>query len=82
MEGDFGGGFDGGTSDRTSNICYRCGSYYHINDDSCPVCKNLTEEQAEEHKRKLINARVDKNENIGYLFFALALIIIILFVVM
>jgi len=64
-----------------NNTCKRCGISYSLNENICPNCSNFTNKEAEDFKNNLINAKADTNKGMGYLFFFLAILIIIIFVV-
>ena len=77
MEGMCGGNL----SERQGNLCNRCGCLYSFSTMECPECKNLSDVEAKIKKQTLLNARADANKSIGYLFYFIAFILIILIVI-
>ena len=68
-------------SKRQGNLCHRCGCLYSFSTMECPECKNLSDVEAKIKKQKLLNARADANKSIGYLFYFIAFLLILLIII-
>jgi len=65
----------------TAKYCKRCGANYSLLERKCEVCINLSDEQAETKRLKIINEKVKFNKNITILF-TLSALFLTIFVLM
>lgn len=66
--------------ERSANVCNRCGCVYSLTTSTCPKCKNYTDKEAKVIKQKLLNKRADENKSIGYSFFIVAAILLLVII--
>ena len=59
----------------SSKRCDRCGLEYPCGeDDSCPLCRHLSDSQAKRYGLKVREARAEANRPIAFLFALLAIL--------